>query len=350
MLFRSVAVGAAAVPGMRNIPRGTQVPIGTAGVNPTRVRNPLTNTVTQPPPPPTQRPTRTGNPCGCNRPVLDALGQLAGSPAAGIAAEGASLAAIMAKLNKMQQFAEKAWETTRIQKVLDVITFIGVMHNVGMLSREVGETLGYVADNVLAVIGVQLQDEEGNQIGVGQLFGETTENFFKSVLGEDVYNGLRTAYNKANTIIRSATNIIWTVRSIFDGTQEVMEWIGENTGKIGNALKRWGVIGFNEYPWMATRLRAQDRVRRRYRRIIDGLEAAEDSASSLAMVTSEVREIQEEIGELGEQSDRFKASVQDFAVGAEPDNSAIPVQGDQAVTNAQGPEVGTTDFERGEAP
>jgi hypothetical protein len=256
------------------------------------------------------------------------------------------MAGILAKLNQMQQFAEKAWETTRLQKLLDLFTFIGVMHNAAFLSREVGETLGYVADNILATIGVQLQDETGEQINTSGLVGNSISNFFKTLLGEDVYNGIAEFWNKASTILRSASLIIWTVRGIFDGTQEVLEWTAENTGKIGNALKKWGAVGFNAYGWMAESVKSQDRVRRRYGRILDGLEAADDTASSFAMVTGEVREITDEVQELGEQRQQFKDAVEDLLPGTDPDNSEIPLVGDEAIANAVGPAVTPADMER----
>lgn len=338
-----------------SVPKVKNAPIDIPKLRPTGP-----TTTIAPPAPPVQYPTSTANSCRCNAPMLanqqriinmltNATGQAPPSNAAPAptppVAEAISLAALLEKLNKMQQFAEKAWETTRLQKVLDLLTFVAVMHNASMISREVGETLGYVVSNALAVIGIE--DEEGNPLNINGIVGTTTTNFFRSILGEEVYNGLLDTWNKANTIIRTGTNIVWTMRSVVDGTQEVMEWTAENTGKIGNALKRWGVVGFNAYPWMAERMRSQDRVRRRYQRILDGLETAEDTASSYAMVTSEVREIQEEIGELGEQRQAFADSVTDFVEGAEPDNSDIPVTGDAEVAGGQsGPAVSAVDMEK----
>lgn len=344
-------VGAAA--GILGLPRTTPgprgAPIGTAISAPSRI-DPITKTTAAPPAPPTAAPSRVSSPCGCNAAILNKLDALSGgATAAGATGQAASLAAIMAQLQRMQAFAEKAWQATQAQKILDVLTFIGVMHNAAFLSREVAETMSYMVGNVLNIFGIE--DENGSNLDVFGWLGDTVNGFFVKVFGQDLVDDVRETWKRASAILRSASMIIWTVRSIFDGTQELLEWVGENTGKIGNALKRWGVVGFNSYSWMAERMASQDRVRRRYKRILDGLETAEDSASSFAMATGEVVEIQQEITELGEQQQRFRESVREFIPEAEPDNSDIPLVGDDSIAQAQtGPAPTAADFERGTAP
>jgi hypothetical protein len=320
--------------------------VGTALKPVTRIINATTNQVASPPPPPSGPTTRTNTGCRCNAAILSKLDQIQG---AGVAAQGGSMAGILAKLNQMQQFAEKAWRSTQAQKVLDMLTFIGVMHNAAFLSREVAETMSYMVGNVLNIFGIE--DENGSNLDVFGWLGDTIEGFFVKVFGQDLVDDVRESWKKASAILRSASMIIWTVRSIFDGTQELLEWVGENTGKIGNALKRWGVVGFTSYNWMAENIKAQDRARRRYGRIRDGLETAEDAASSFAMATGTVLEIQQEVSELSEQRQAFNDSVRDFVPGADPDNSELPTAADEGIANAQnGAEISPADMERGTPP
>lgn len=244
----------------------------------------------------------------------------------------------------MQNFAAKAWEMSRIQKVLNALTLVTVLHNATMISRDVGETLGYALGQGLDVLGIE--DEEGNTLDVNGWFGTQANNFFENLFGAERWHGLNETWNKANRIISSASAIVWTIRSINDGTQEVLEWTAENTGKIGNALKKWGVVGERAYGPMAERVKAQDAYRRKFSRVLDGLETAEEAASSYSQVTSNVLEIQEEIGELGEQRENFKAAVRDLAPGAYPDNSDIPTTTEEAKANATaGPAVTANDME-----
>lgn len=252
---------------------------------------------------------------------------------------------ISGAVQRVDQFIRKAYEVARIDKVIQALTLVTVIHNAALLSRELGETLGELTSQMLAVIGIK--DEEGNALDVNGLVGGAIEDWIVSIVGEDVYTGVKQNWLKANRIISSATNIIWTIRSISDGTQEVMEWIGENTGKIGNALKRWGVVGERAYPWMTERVRAQDAWRRKMGRILDGLEQAEDTASSLYAVTSEVREIQEEISELGEQRQAFQQAVSDALPSDRPDNAPVQTDFQADKTASQSPDVAFSDVSRG---
>ncbi|MEO0538389.1 MAG: hypothetical protein AAF215_31565 [Cyanobacteria bacterium P01_A01_bin.123] len=304
---------------------------------------PLSQPAPRVPPTPPTPPTPTNN-CGCNPGIQRAIDNSLRQNIPGLMAEGASTASILAKLNQIQNFAEQAWKTTRLQKVLDALTLITVLHNASMVSRDVAETLGYVVSNGLAIIGID--DEEGNPLNVNEIVGDALNGFIVGILGQDVYDDIRETYTKANRIVQSASMIVWTIRSIHDGSQEVMEWIGENTGRIGNALKRWGVVGFNAYPWMQERMQAQDAVRRRYRRILDGLETAEDTASSYAMVTGEIREVQQEISELGEQRQRFRDSIADFTPNTQDDNVPIQTAANEAVNASESPEVQLVDTDR----
>lgn len=285
--------------------------------------------------------------------ILDALGTVGGA---------AGFGGILAKLNQMQEFAEKAWKNTHLDKVINLLTLITVLHNASMISRDIGETLGYVVSNALAAIGVK--DEDGNALDINNIIGSSVTDFIKSVVGEDVYDDTRTAWQKANRVLQAGSNIVWTLRSINDTTQDVLEWTAENTGKIGNALKKYGVVGDRAYPWMSERVKAQDFYRRRFSRVFDGLESAENTASSLAVVTSDVREIQEEISELGDARTRFTDAVSAFGPedtpGLDP-NSQLPTSApenqpiadaEEAAENvSQSPDIAiSSDAQRGDLP
>jgi len=134
----------------------------------------------------------------------------------------------------------------------------------------------------------------------------------------------------------------------------VVEWTAENTGKIGNALKRWGVVGERAYPWMSERVKAQDAYRRKFERFTQGLESLEDTASSLSQVTGDVREITEEFNELKQQKDSFKELVStkppEDSTTAAPENTPIAEVEGQAKAENEAPEVALTDAAKGDAP
>lgn len=361
-------------PELQPIPQPPATPFPNARPDPNETPNPLpfvppiparapsptatpTPTPSQPPnttPPP--RSSRQRPNCGCNAGIiagvgrqLDPIRQAQQAQITNAATEAASTGLILERLASMQQFAEKAWSNTRLQKLINYLTLISVLHNAAMLSRDVGETMGELTSNMLAAIG--LKDENGSPIDINELVGSSVESFIKSVVGEDIYNDVSTAWQKSSRIVSSAAMIVYTVRSINDTSKDILEWSAENLGKIGNALKRFGVVGERSYPWMAERVKAQDAYRRKFQRVTDGLEDLEDTASSLSVVTSNVREIQDEFNDLGQQQTAFKDLVSDTfptdTPTSAPENE--PILDAEAQINAQSEssDVAIADAQRG---
>ena len=100
-----------------------------------------------------------------------------------------------------------------------------LLHNAAMLSRNLGSTLGDLTSQALATIGIK--DSEDSPIDVNEILGKQANNFMSSILGAEVWAGTKTSWNKANSIIASATNLMYTVRSMFDSTREILEWTAE---------------------------------------------------------------------------------------------------------------------------
>jgi hypothetical protein len=251
-------------------------------------------------------------------------------------------------LQGMQTFAAKAWKATQMDKVLNMLTFVTSIHNAAMLSSNLGSTLSELTGLALQTVGIK--DEEDNAINVGAILGKTVENLVKGVVSEEVYNGTKTTWNKLNRIVQTASQVIWTVRSMADSAREVAEWSAENTGKIGNALKRWGVVGENAYKWMPERITAQNKWSRQIDKFKEGVSGIDDAASSLTGALSEVRSIQEEANELKDQKTEFDKAIKEAIPKDRVDNDKAKEKADQAKTASQSPDVSATPREKGDAP
>lgn len=203
----------------------------------------------------------------------------------------------------INDFMKTAWKTTRLDKALNAINTLLLLHNAAMLSRYLFQTLGELTSQFLSVIGIQ--DETGNPLDINGILGSSIENTAKAVLGEQVYQGVSETWHKASRITSAAANLLWSIRSINDSLQQITEWTAENTGKIGNALKRFRVVGQNAYPWMSEQVNAQSRTRATFNRIREGIETVEDTASSLQGVLGEVQSIQYEFGDWNQRQDSF---------------------------------------------
>lgn len=215
----------------------------------------------------------------------------------------------------------RAWRAARIDKILNALNTLLLLHNAAMLSRNLATTLGDLTSQALSVFGIK--DEDGQPLDINTELGQQLDSFMKGILGEEVWNFTKTTWHKANNIIASASNIVWTVRSMMDSSREIMEWIGENTGKIGNALKRFGVVGENAYKWMPERQTMANAWTRKIDRFREGVDALDDTASSLSGVLGEVQNIQEEFGQLDEQKKQFEKNVSELTPKEREDNEPV---------------------------
>jgi len=230
----------------------------------------------------------------------------------------------------ISSFVQTAFRATRIDKILNALTLITTLHNAAMLSRNLGQTLGELTSQALATIGIK--DETGSPLDINGEIGKQVNNLMSAILGADTWAGTKLAWNKANAILASASQIVYTVRSIFDSGREVTEWIANNTGKIGNALKRFRVVGENAYPHMAENVNHQNAWMLKVQRYRENVDSLDDAASSLQGVLGEVQNIQQEAQELKEQKERFDKAIQEAQPKTVPDNK--PMQEKAAAAKA----------------
>jgi hypothetical protein len=237
----------------------------------------------------------------------------------------------------MQNFAAKAWKTTQMDKVLNLLTFITTVHNAAMLSSNLGSTLAEVTGEALKAIGIK--DEQDNAIDVGSILGKTVEAAVKGIVGEEVYNGTQKTWNKLNRIVQTASQIMWTVRSMADSAREVGEWTAENTGKIGNALKRFGVVGENAYGAMPESMTTQGKWFARVAKYRAGVDNLDDAASSLQGVLSEVNELKDEGKELKEQKEAFDKAIKEATPKEREENDATKAKAATEKTASASPSL-----------
>lgn len=249
-------------------------------------------------------------------------------------------------LGKFQDLVKKAWEFTKVDKALNALNTLLLLHNVAMLSKNVGSSLGELASQALTVFGVK--DAEGQPIDVNQIVGGSITQIAKNVLGEQLFNGVTTNWAKASAIISSASQIIWTIRSMVDSAREIGEWTAENVGKIGNALKKWRVVGENAYKWMPEKVQGQGRWEQRIRRAQQGLESLDDAASSVGTVLGEIGNIQSEFGELSERRQKFAQDIAQATPQERPDNEPTKLAAEASNASSAGKDAAPADRRRGD--
>ena len=127
--------------------------------------------------------------------------------------------------------------------------------------------------------------------------------------------------------------------------QSITEWTAENTGRIGNALKKFGVVGERAYPWMPEKVTAQTVWQRKFERVREGLDSLDDAASSLTSVAGEVINIQDEFQQLTQQKDDFKKALEDADPANAIENKPALATSTASKTASLGKDITDTDLE-----
>ncbi|MFN9166069.1 MAG: hypothetical protein ACK6CP_08830 [Pseudanabaena sp.] len=197
-----------------------------------------------------------------------------------------------------------------IDRTLAVMNLATNIHNAAMLTRDIGETLGSVVDNVIGLTGLRFTNSEGAQVQFTDFLSSNFRAFLVSVLGAENYVSLVLQWQKANTIYHSAMAVVNTTQSMLDPISSAVEYGMENVSKIGNSLKEDGVVSENAYPAMDETIRAR-RVNR-FERLNDTLEGAENIASNLSSITSSAVSVKEDYKQLREDSKDLKDKASAF--------------------------------------
>jgi hypothetical protein len=193
-------------------------------------------------------------------------------------------------LQKIQQFASTAWQTTQADKVLQVVNTALIIHNGMMLSNNILQTLGEAANMALDAVGVK--DHTGQAINVNALVKNKINAILSKALGASNYAALTARIAKANRIYQASANVLSNVRSIIDSTQDIAETTGENVSVIGNALKKGGVVRENAYNWMPENLNNTSRVLNRLEKISDGADAISDITSEAQSLSEDIKDME----------------------------------------------------------
>jgi hypothetical protein len=135
-----------------------------------------------------------------------------------------------------------------LDRAIGIITLAATIHNATQLSSNIGITLIQSMQNVLDFFG--LKDSEGKGYDIATLVGGGINNFLTSVLGAENLAGIKKEWNKYNRIYQAAGNLFSSLSGMADSMTSALQVIGGQTGKIGNALRAWGVVSDKAYNWM----------------------------------------------------------------------------------------------------
>jgi hypothetical protein len=115
-----------------------------------------------------------------------------------------------------------------------------------------------------------------------------------------------------------------------------LETIGGWNAKIGNALKRYGVLGDKAYPWMNPSPNFDNKFMR-------GLETVENAVSQIDAVASEVLSAQESVTEIIRQKGELEEAIKSGTEKPGVDNDQQKAKDDAAKAASQSPDINPID-------
>jgi predicted nucleic acid-binding Zn-ribbon protein len=202
----------------------------------------------------------------------------------------------------------RLWNTLQIGRIISILTLITTFHNAAMLSNNVLQTLFGGIDNLGQAAGFKWKNHEGNEVGFGGIISDWTGEFFKGIFGETTLHNASVAWNAANRTYQSVTNTLWDIQSMFDSARNITQMIADNTGKIGNALKRGGALFENAFPNMSEHTTAATATQAKWDAIVQGAQPIENAVSAFATVTGEIVQIGDNFNQLKDQKKEFEES------------------------------------------
>jgi hypothetical protein len=218
----------------------------------------------------------------------------------------------------------------QLDRALNILTFAATVHNGAMLSNDIIQTLVGALTNVLTLIIPK--DDAGTPFNIGGAINSTVENTIKGIIGAENYTNLTTGWAKANRIYQATTNVLNSFLSLSQTILQASEMIAAYTGKIGNALKKGGVVLENAYGWM--------NPQPRFNRVTQTLESLQNGASTIQMVTQAPLDIVNATTEFNNSATEFvKAVKEDNKPGnkavAQPEPDELKEKETQAKTDSQ---------------
>jgi hypothetical protein len=242
---------------------------------------------------------------------------------------------LLDKVTAIQSFLEKMARAARLDKVYNFLTFLTVVHNASMLTNSIGTTLMDSLSLGLATFGIK--DENESPIDIQAILSKSLENTIKGVIGAENYNTLSERWKSAVRVYQAGANIVYQVRSLWDSAKSIAELTGANVGRIGNALRRDGVVSENAYPPMTDNPMMLNSPMQK-------LQNLEEAASHLNSITSESYSITETVAQIKKDQDDFKKLVKESPITTGISNDAQKAKDDAAKAASISPNIATTDL------
>ncbi len=229
-------------------------------------------------------------------------------------------------------------EIANRSQILNIITWIGVLHNAYFLSNSLTQTLFSAVSNSLAALGLKdtSTNPEGTPFNVGEIVSKWTDGYFKSIFGVATVEGIKSDWKKYSRIYQAAAQVMYSIQSIGQSILGALEVVGSHVAKIGNALQKFRIVGEKAFGWMNPQPFFQNRF-------FTVLQGTQEVVSQIDQVASTVLSTQESITQLGKNKDDLVKSISEDKDGkkadAVPEAAKVKAAEDAAKTASKTPAI-----------
>jgi len=154
---------------------------------------------------------------------------------------------------------------------------------------------------------------------------------FKSILGVNTVEGFKKEWKAFNRIYQAATNVLYGVQNMIFSVLQALEVIGTFNASIGNALKKYLVVGQNAFAWM----NPQPNFHNNFFKFLG---EALNIVTSLDFVAQSILQGRKAIDDFGKQGEELTKAMGDAADGFKtPEHKATAKAQADAATHSKSP-------------
>ncbi|MEH2014911.1 hypothetical protein [Nostoc sp.] len=203
----------------------------------------------------------------------------------------------------------KLTQWLHLDRALNILTFVMTVQNVYFLCDSLKVVTLQMISDMLAVVGIK--DKDNNPLNLNEILGHEVEELLKSILGEQELSGFKKEWKALNRIYQAATNTLFAIQNMVFSVLQALEIIGSWNASIGNALKKYLVVGQHAFNWMNPNPNFHNNF-------FKFLGNALNVVTSLDFVAQSILQGRQAIEDFDKQTDELTKGISDAADGFKP--------------------------------
>lgn len=217
-------------------------------------------------------------------------------------------------LEKIQEDANTAWESTQNDKAMNATNLAFSIHNALMLSNNLPATITEASRIDFKVL--QLTDRAGESYDANAAINNKTQALLPIFTSLEERAALTSRIAKVNRVYQTGINLLDTTYGFFDSARTLAEMTAENTGKIGNALRESCTVYEDAYEEFVETIEPQNTSFKKLGKLREEVTSIVDVFNSIEQISSDVVEFEEVANKLRTEKSTLANQI-DEAIQAE---------------------------------